>query len=177
MKKSRLFLVLALVIHNGHVLADLQVDQDRAILIAAAGDATLTKREKLFTYRCETIAKHIGFDDTPTGKATKHSCDVPEVGIAFFAGSDLGKHPPNKIAQYFKDELAKHQVQSEVFIQDDWQYGSAMGFYINGESWLRDPIRPSQAIKKIEALAAETLLLLHTKGKIKKWPTSGNKLE
>ncbi len=52
----------------------------------------------------------MGFSDTPSGRATQHSCDKPEIGIALYAGKDLGKHPPEKVGQYFKSELAKHKV-------------------------------------------------------------------
>ena len=105
------------------VYADLQIDAARAIILAAKADKTLTDHEKLFVYRCETIVKYLGFPDTPTGKATKYSCDVPAVGIAFYAGKDLGKHPPEKIAQYFIDELAKHNVKAQAFIKHDHAHG------------------------------------------------------
>ena len=164
--------MLAGLIHSGAVLADLQTNEAAAILRAAKHDTSLTDHEKLFVYRCDMIRKYAGFPDTPSGNATKHSCDRPEIGIAFFAGSDLGKHSPEKIANYFKTELAKHRIKAEVFIQDNWEYGSALGFYVNGESWLKNPIPPSQAVEKIEALAAEAILILYTKGRINEWPKS-----
>ena len=83
------------------VWADLQIDINRILLRESAADTSRTDHEKLFVYRCETIAKTIGFSGTPTGQATKYSCDVPAVGIAFYAGSDLGKHPPEKVGQHF----------------------------------------------------------------------------
>jgi len=152
--------------------ADLQIDAARAIILAAKADKTLTDHEKLFVYRCKTIAKYLGFPDTPTGKATKYSCDVPAVGIALYAGKDLGKHPPEKIAQYFIDELAKQNIKAKAFIKHDHEYGSSMAFYINGESWLIMPLDPLEAIKKIKSLASETKLILLTKGRIKEWPKS-----
>ena len=165
-----LFLLACLVVSPAY--ADLRVDAARAIILAAKADTSLTNHEKLFVYRCKTIAKYLGFSDTPTGRATKYSCDIPAVGIAFYAGKDLGKHPPEKIAQYFKNELAKHNVKAKIFIKHGHEHGSSMGFYINGDSWLRKPKRPSEAVKEIEALAAETKLLLFTKGRIKEWPKS-----
>ena len=165
-----LWLLVCLVVSPAY--ADLRLDEVRAILKAAKANKTLTDHEKLFVYRCKTIAKYLGFSDTPTGRATKYSCDIPAVGIAFYAGKDLGKHPPEKIAQYFKDELAKHNVKAEVFIKRGHAHGSSMGFYINGESWLREVKRPSEAVKMIEFLAAETKLILFTKGRIKEWPKS-----
>jgi len=165
-----LWLLACLVVSPAY--ADLKTDIDQLIIRKSAADKTLTKQEKLFDYRCDMIAKYLGFPDTPTGKATKYSCDVPAVGIAFYAGKDLGKHPPEKIAQYFRDELAKHNVKAKIFIKHDHEYGSSMGFYINGDSWLGKPKRPSEGVKMIEALAAETKLILLTEGRIKKWPKS-----
>lgn len=156
------------------VWADLQIDINRILLRESAADTSRTDHEKLFVYRCETIAKTIGFSGTPTGQATKYSCDETAVGIAFYAGSDLGKHPPEKVGQHFKDELAKHGMKSEVFIKHGHEYGSSMGFYINGESWLSDPVRPSKGVEMIEALAAEAKLILLTDGRIKEWPMSPN---
>ena len=45
-------------------------------------------------YRCEVLIKLGGFSKTVTGKATKLSCQEPTIGIALYAGKDLGKHPP-----------------------------------------------------------------------------------
>ncbi len=170
MKRSSVLMLLAVIIHSGVAWADLQTNEAAAVLRAAKSETTLTDHEKLFVYRCDMIRKYMGFPDTPSGNATKHSCDKPEIGIAFFAGSDLGKHPPEKIANYFKAELAKHRISAEIFIQDDWKYNSSMGFYVNGESWLKNPVSPSKAVDMIEALAAESLLILYTKGRIKEWP-------
>lgn len=170
MKIATLFLGFIFAIHSTVVLADLRVNEAAAILKASKSEEGLTDHEKLFVYRCDMIRKHLGFPDTPTGLATKHSCENPEIGIAFFAGADLGNHSPEKIGNYFKAELAKYDINAKVFIQHKWPHGSSLGFYINGESWLKEPVRPSQAVNKIEALAAEALLILYTKGRIKKWP-------
>ncbi|MCP5274894.1 MAG: hypothetical protein H6936_08615 [Burkholderiales bacterium] len=152
------------------VQADLKEDIDRAIIRGNATDTSRTDHEKLFVYRCESIARAIGFSDTPTGRATKYSCDKPGVGIAFYAGSDLGKHPPEKVGQYFKDELAKYGMISEVFIKHGHEYGSSMAFYINGDSWLPLPVDPLEGTKQIEALAAEAKLLLFKYGRITELP-------
>ena len=165
-----LLLIASMVASSAESFLDLDVNL--AILKEAVTDKTKTDKEKLFVYRCEMMVKYLGFPQTPTGKATKYSCDVPAVGIALYAGKDLGKHPPENIAQYFKSELAKHNVKAEIFIKHDHEYGSSMAFYINGKSWLRLPIDPLEAVKDIEALAAETKLILFTKGRIKKWPKS-----
>jgi len=161
-----LWLLACLVVSSAY--ADLKTDVDQLIINKLAEDKTLSNQEKLFDCRCDMIAKYLGFSETPTGRATKYSCDVPAVGIAFYAGKDLGKHPPEKIAKYFKDELAKYNVKAEIFIKHDHEFGSSMGFYINGDSWLSLPIDPLKAVKEIDILATEAKLLLFSKGRIKK---------
>ena len=156
------------------VQADLQVDVNRILLRESASDTSRSDYEKLFTYRCETIATTIGFSDTPTGRATQYSCNKPGVGIAFYAGSDLGKHPPEKVGQYFKDELAKYGMISEVFIKHGHEHGSSMASYINGDSWLPLPVDPLEGTKQIEALAAEAKLLLFKYKRITELPRTAN---
>lgn len=170
MKVSSVITLLVLIIHSGVALADLQSDQDRAILIASKADMTLTKVEKISTHRCEMIEKYLGFADSTMGRAIKHSCDMPEIGISLYAGNDLGEHSPEKVAQYFKGELAKHSMKAEVFIKSDHEYGTSMGFYINGGSWLRTPVDPLKGAELIEAMAAEAILILYTEGRISEWP-------
>ncbi|SEN38615.1 hypothetical protein [Nitrosomonas marina] len=148
------------------VQADLKEDIDRAIIKGNAADTSRTDHEKLFVYRCESIAKAIGFSETASGRATKYSCDQPGVGIALYAGSDLGDHSPESIGTYFKSELTKYGMNAQVFIQDNGNYGSSMGFYINGDSWLNEPVRPSRGVELIEALAAEAKLILFKRGRI-----------
>ena len=160
-----LVLLLLGLVHSGYAMTDLRVRENAEIIRAAKSETSLTNHEKLYVYRCDMIRKYMGFSDTPTSRATKHSCDKTEIGIAFFAGDDLGKYSPQKIANYFKTEIAKHNINAEVFIQDDWPHGSSMGFYVNGESMIKKPLRPSQAVDQIEGFAAEALLILYTKGR------------
>ncbi|MEW8626272.1 MAG: hypothetical protein AB2551_11010 [Candidatus Thiodiazotropha sp.] len=150
-------------------LADLDTAINRAILEATKHDTTRSDRDKLFKNRCQTIAKYIGFDDTPSEQARKYSCDVPGIGIALYAGKDLGKHSPEKVGQYFTDKLAEEGLQSQVFVEPEHPYGASMGFYINGSSWLLEPVRPSKGVKEIDALAAEAKLILLTNGRVSEW--------
>ena len=135
---------------------------------AYAGSSTDEDTYLLFSgYRCEVLIKLGSFSKTVTGKATEFSCQKPAIGIALYAGKDLGKHSPEKIAQYFKDELAKHNVKAEVFIKHNHEYGSSMTFYINGDSWLKKAVGALEAVDMIEGLAAEAKLVYFTNGQIK----------
>lgn len=118
-------------------------------------------------HRCDVLIKLGGFSKTVTGKATEFSCQKPAIGIALYAGKDLGKHPPEKIAQHFIDELAKHNVKAEVFIKHNHEYGSSMTFYINGDSWLKKAVGALDAVEMIDGLAAEAKLVYFTNGQIK----------
>ena len=164
-------MVLCCAMPWGALAADLQTQHDRAILNAASGLTHLSKREKLFVHRCQIMRELLGFEDNPTGKAQAYSCSETGVGIAFYAGNDLGKHTPEKIARLFRDGLAEYKVPARVFIKRGHPHGSSMAFYINGESWLRAPVRPSKGYEMIEALAAETNLILLKRGRIDAWMT------
>lgn len=170
MKKVTILLISLGFVYSDIVFADLQSDQDKALLIASQADTNLTKEEKLFKYRCPTIRKYLGFADSIMGKAIKYSCDKAEIGITLYAGKDLGNNSPEKVAQHFKNQLAKRQVKAEVFIKSDHPYGTSMGFYINGGSWLRDPVDPLKGIELLDALAADAIMILYSEGRIKEWP-------
>lgn len=153
--------------------ADLTRDVNAAILADLPDDPTRTQKEKLYVLRCESISRSIGFSKTPTGRATKYSCDSPGVGIALYAGEDLGKHSPEKIGQYFVDKLSKEGLKAKVFIKPDHGFGSSMAFYINGASWLDDAVDPLKAVEMLESLAAESKLSLYSKGRLQTLPKGG----
>lgn len=150
--------------------ADLDTEINRAILKATESDASRTKKEKLFKYRCEIIARHIGFADDPTGSATKYSCDVLGVGIALYAGKDLGKHSPETVGKYFVDKLAAEGLEASLFIEPNHPHGTSMAFYINGESWRREAVDPLEAADMVVTLATEAKLILLNEGRIQGWP-------
>ncbi len=160
MKNTTLILAILCLFHTTTTHADLQSYQDRAILIASKAETNLTKVQKISTHRCEMIKKYLGFSDSIMGRAIKHSCDKAEVAITLYAGKDLGEHSPEKVAQYFKDELLKHHVKAEIFIRKNHPHGTSMGFYVNGGSRLKKPVDPMRGIELLEALAAETILIL-----------------
>lgn len=151
-------------------LADLDTAINRAILEATAHDTSRTNEQKLFENRCETIEATVGFENDVTGQARRYSCEFDGVGITLYAGADLGKHSPEKVGQYFVDELAKEGVKSRVFIHSDHEHGSSMAFYVNGSSWKDEPVRPSDALGMIEFLANESKLILYTEGRIDRIP-------
>ena len=65
---------------------------------------------------------------------TKYSCDVAGVGIAIYAGADLGKHSPEKVGQYFIDKLLEEGLKAEMHIEHNYAHGTGMEFFVNGES-------------------------------------------
>jgi len=170
MKVLTFILLLLGLTHSGFLWADLKRDEAIALLRAAKAEKNLTDQEKLGRYRCDMISKYLGFKDTVIGKARKYSCNTPEIGVALYAGEDLGDHSPEKVAQYFKDEFTKNNINAEVFIQKNHPYGTSMGFYINGESLIRNPVDPLKGIEILKGMAAEALLILYTEKRISTWP-------
>ena len=150
--------------------AHIDTEINRQILTATKSDTSRTDKEKLFTNRCDTIKKYVGFEESISGQAREYSCNYTGVGIALYAGSDLGKHSPESVGQYFIEGLQKRNVNAQFFIKHDHEYGSSMAFFINGTTWQLEPLAVMEAIKDIEFLANETkLILLHEKG-VNSWP-------
>ena len=149
---------------------DLDAVFNKSILDALAHDNSRTGKEKLFDNRCQTIRETVGFEDNIDGQAREYSCDVDGIGITLYAGEDLGHHKPETVAKHFTDYLTnKRGLPAKVFIQDDHPYGTTMAFYINGSSWLFQPINPLEGIEKLDALAAEAKLILLTDERVSKW--------
>lgn len=136
------------------------------ILKASRHDTSLTDHEKLFEHRCDMIKKYVGYDNTPMSQAIRYSCSDLVIGIVFYAGSDLGKHSPEKVAQHFKDKLAYYGMTSEVFIKHAHNAGSSMAFFVNGEPYKGDPVGPLEAMKLLDALSADARLTYFDNGQI-----------
>lgn len=163
------FTVLWLVTFSMWVWADLDAAFNRSILVALKHDTERTNKEKLFEDRCQTIIETVGFEDSITGEARKFSCDVSGVGVALYAGSDLGKHSPQKVGQYFIDKLEAEGLEANLYILDEYDHGSHMEFYVNGQSSMIYSMRPSKAIKMIDGIAADAKLVLLHEGRVDKW--------
>lgn len=150
--------------------AGYQADLEREVLRASLPDTSMTSYEKLFVYRCETVEKYLGFEDTAIGNAMKYSCnDAPQIGIALYVGSDLGDYPPEQIRKVFIERLDKEGLTAEVFIQKELEFGSAVIFFVNGESYLEDRVNPVEALKQIEVLSAEAKLMYIQSGQAEHW--------
>lgn len=147
------------------------------LLKASEADSSLTVDEKLNVYRCETVKKHVGFDGTILGDALEYSCSAPVVGVVFYAGNDLGKHSPEKIAAYMEAEFAKNGVSAKVFIKPNHGHGSSASFIVRGGREVMNPIDPLSAIKNIEGFVANIKLVffadkLITSSELGKWVKS-----
>ncbi len=136
------------------------------LLEASKSDQSISKHDKLFTKRCEVIDKYLPPTSTPIGKAMVYSCTAPAVGVAFYAGKDLGQHSPDKIAKYIEASFAKNGMLAKVFIESEHRHGSSVAMMMNGGSHLYNPMNPLEAIKNIESFAAEAKLIYFTDKKI-----------
>lgn len=116
----------------------------------------------------------IGFDDTVLGLTLEYSCSAPVVGVIFYAGNDLGKHSPEKIAAYMKTEFEKNGVLAKVFIKENREHGSSSSFLVRGGRKVMNPVDPLSAIKNIEDFVANIKLVffadkLITSSELEKW--------
>lgn len=128
------------------------------LLQAMGGEITDSDYQKLSFNRCDAIKKHQGFSESPLGEAIHYSCKGLVIGIAFYAGDDLGKHAPEKVAQLFRKKLSEQNMTSDVFVKQNHRHGSVMAFFINGESYHYDWVGPLHALETLEGLSAEARL-------------------
>jgi hypothetical protein len=147
------------------------------LLKAAESETSLTADEKLNVYRCKMVKKFVGFDDTILGNALEYSCSAAVVGVVFYAGNDLGKHSPEKIAAYMEAEFAKNGILAKVFIKPNPEHGSSASFIVRGGREVMNPIDPLSAIKNIEGFVANIKLVffadkLITSSELGKWVKS-----
>lgn len=98
------------------------------------------------------------------------------MGIALYAGADLGKHSPESVAQWFETLFKKHDINAKVFIKRNVETASRMAFYASGTSLLNEPVNPVQAINKAKFLVAESKLIFFvnfqiqaTESEVNKW--------
>lgn len=76
-----------------------QAQLSAKLLRAARHDTSLSDKEKLTTHRCAMIEKYYMIGSTRAlDQAIKASCRNLMIGVALYAGDDLGKHYPEKLA-------------------------------------------------------------------------------
>lgn len=172
MGKAVQFLVVAVVFLGAQITraGDLDAAFNRSILDALVDDNSRSDIEKLFDDRCQTIKDTVGFEEGISGQAREYSCDVAGIGVTLYVGEDLGKHDPAAVAKHFTDYLTnKRGIPAKAFIKKKHPYGTSMAFYVNGQSWLLEPVNPLQANEKLEALSAEAKLILFTQKRVAEW--------
>ncbi len=149
---------------------DLQALLNAQVTKAAKHDTRLSRMEKLFEKRCEMIEKYLGFKDDPMGKAMEYSCQEPQIGIAFYAGPDLGDYPPSHIERVFLDRIGDEGLKAKVFTDLKHEHGSNVVFFINGETYLKDPVDPVKALEQVKYLVAEAKLIFISRKQVDVWP-------
>ncbi len=150
--------------------ANLQTILNSQIIQAAKHDSSLTRMEKLFERRCEMIEKYLGYRDNPMGHAMKYSCQEPQIGIAFYAGPDLGDYPPARIERVFLDRIGDEGLKAKVFTDLNHKKGSSVIFFINGETYLKDSVNPVKALEQVKYLVAEAKLIFISRHQVDVWP-------
>ena len=154
--------------------ADMRTKLGAQILRAAKSDQSLTDTEKLSSHRCHMLKKHVGFTESAFSQALAFSCNNVGIGVVFYAGSDLGHHSPEKIAQAFKLKFKQQKVRAEVFIKYPHDSGSAVAFFINGQSYTADWLGVIEALDTVKHASNEAKLIYFKNKQIsseqlKKW--------
>ncbi len=129
------------------------------LLKASERDTTLTLDEKLNVHRCKMVSQYLTLTSSAIDQTIKYSCTAPVVGVAFYAGNDLGHHSPEKIANHIEAEFAKNGVKARVFIQDGHSSGSNISYIVRGGREVMSPKEPYSAIKSIEGFVANMKLV------------------
>ena len=168
---AKLVLTLCIAAHaHSDEFKSLDADINKGILEALEHDTSRTGTEKLFENRCQTIRETVGFEDSVHGQARKYSCDIAGIGITLYAGEDLGHHKPETVAKHFTNYLTnKRGLPAKVFIKHDHTHGTSMAFYINGRTWMYEPVSPLEGIEKLKFLGDEAKLILFTQNRIPEW--------
>lgn len=140
------------------------------VLRASKAETSISDADKLMARRCEMLTKYVGFKDTPMGKAMKYSCDAPQIGIAFYAGPDLGDYPPEQIERVFLDRIGDRGLKAKVFTDLEHEHGSSVVFFVHGDTYLRNAVDPVEALSEVKNLINETKLIFMAYRLVTKWP-------
>ena len=146
--------------------ADLREALAAELLEASKADNSMSKKEKLITQRCTAVKRYLVEDKSALRQALYYSCSAPVVGVAFYAGNDLGQHSPEKIAVYIENMFAENGMRAKVFIKHNHQSGSSVAYMIMGGRRIMNPKDPVSAISRIEGFAADAKLVFFVDGKI-----------
>ena len=123
------------------------------------------------------VNKYQTLTQSAIDRAIHYSCTAPVVGVVFYVSNDLGKHSPEKIANYIQAEFAKNGVKAKVFIEYRHEYGSSISYIVRGGRETMNPKEPYSAIKDIEGFVANMKLVyladeLITTTELGKWVKS-----
>ncbi|MEP0175017.1 MAG: hypothetical protein ABJH28_10835 [Paraglaciecola sp.] len=155
-----------IVLSSPIAYAGIQADFDRELIEVSEAETRYTNKQKLFDKRCEMVKQYVDTDGTILRKAMGHSCEKLTIGVALLAGDDLGKHSPEKVASHFENELAKHKMQSKVFIQKGYKHGTSLVFFVDGSSYYANYVNPVQALDSLKSFVADVRLMYFKNGQI-----------
>lgn len=98
--------------------------------------------------------------DNIVTRAGDYSKGREVVGIAISAGADI---PPGvtlqQVGERAKQELAKFGVESEYFVHKNPRpdAGTSIAYFIDGDSWSKNPLSYREGISKAKAVATDAL--------------------
>ena len=112
------------------------------------------------------IAQSVKFASNPARgdnivtRAGDYSAGRNVVGIAISAGADIPKHVSlQQVGERAQQELKKFGVDSEYFVEKNPRpdAGTSIAYFINGDSWSKNPMHYREGISKAKSVATDAL--------------------
>ena len=141
------------------VSADMRTQLGATILRAAKQNTSLSDEEKLSTHRCQMLHDYVDFKDAAFGQAVDYSCRNLAFGVTFHAGNDLGRYTPENITQALKMKFKEQFINAKVFVKQPHKGGSAVAFFINGQSYTADWMNIIEALNTVSDASNEAKLI------------------
>ncbi|WP_133471320.1 hypothetical protein [Paraglaciecola marina] len=138
---------------------DMRTQLGAKILRAAKQDLSLSDEQKLSTHRCKMLHDYVDFKDAAFGQAIDYSCRNLAVGITFHAGSDLGRYTPENIIQALEMKFKEQFINAKVFVKQQHKGGSAVAFFINGQSYTANWMTIVDALNTVQDTSNEARLI------------------
>ncbi len=114
---------------------------------------------KFYKY-CDDIERLKTAPISTLNRARIYSCDKPaDVGVAIYAGKDLGDKPPESVGQWFERLYQAYDIDTKIFIENSDAPQTLLVFYASGTSLLTSPVNTADGVAKAKFLVAEAKLI------------------
>ncbi len=129
-----------------------------AMPFAAANDAQAQQPVEIA--QSVKFASNPARGDNIVTRAGDYSAGRNVVGIAISAGADIPKHVSlQQVGERAQQELKKFGVDSEYFVEKNPRpdAGTSIAYFINGDSWSKNPMHYREGINSAKSVATDAL--------------------